>query len=164
VFTGAAHDQVVRLWDVRARKMVYELATGNNAVTGMTWDAACSALYVATACDYMDRNGETFDYRCARVPREPNDDPMTGGSDSEDEDADEYEEEDEEICWPKDAAYAEDYFGHMFDAGEHRLRRCCNHPAPRVLIFSVRYAFKEQADPAVLPEYGQATLDMGPSW
>lgn len=118
MFTGAAHDQVIRLWDVRAQKMVYELSTGSNAVTGMTWDDPQSTLYVATACDYMDRNGETFDYRRAKIPRDSRgsksradeeDESMDDEDDSEEED--DYDSEDEAPCWPKDAAYAEDYFG-----------------------------------------------------
>jgi WD40 repeat protein len=127
VFTGAAHDQVIRLWDVRAQKMVYELSTGNNAVIGMTWDAPRSALYVATSCDYMDRNGETFDYRRAKVPRTPSRfEAMLGVEVDEDapgsEDEDDYDDYDDDgPCWPKNAAYAEDYFGHLFDAGEHRI-------------------------------------------
>ncbi|KAJ6537232.1 hypothetical protein DFH09DRAFT_1249770 [Mycena vulgaris] len=152
VFTGVAGHQGIHLWDVRARKMVYELSTGNNAVTGMTWDAPRSALFVSTRCDYLDRNGEVFDYRRAKLPRilwrlesvgSGEDDSMTGGSDS-DEDYN-----DDASCWPKNAAYAEDYFGHLFDAGNNRL---------------FRYAFKEQADPSILPEYGDASLDTEPSW
>ncbi|KAF8192387.1 hypothetical protein K438DRAFT_1720617 [Mycena galopus ATCC 62051] len=156
VFTGASNDQVIRLWDVRAQKMVYELSTGNNAVMGMTWDAPRSVLYVATACDYMDRNGETYDYRRAKVPRPPRDSTTLHGEEDEDDsmDDDDYDSEDEDDddeapCWPQKAAYAEDYFGHLFDAGEHRL---------------FRYAFKDQADPSILPEYGRATVDREPSW
>jgi WD40 repeat protein len=139
VFTGAAHDQVIRLWDVRAQKMVYELSTGNNAVTGMTWDDPQSTLYVTTACDYMDRNGETFDYRRAKIPRDSRgsksradeeDESMDDEDDSEEEDDydSEDEDDDEAPCWPKDAAYAEDYFGHLFDAGNHRICSCYNEP------------------------------------
>ncbi|KAJ7728138.1 hypothetical protein DFH07DRAFT_851265 [Mycena maculata] len=154
VFTGAAHDQVIRLWDVRAQKMIYELSTGNNAVMGMTWDAPRCALYVATACDYMDRNGENFDYRRAKIARtsweqEKMGDEEDDSMDEEDEDDSEDEYDDEAPCWPSNAAYAEDYFGHLFDAGDHRL---------------LRYAFRDQADPTILPEYGDARLDMGPSW
>ncbi|KAJ7235721.1 hypothetical protein B0H12DRAFT_1212432 [Mycena haematopus] len=153
VFTGAAHDQVIRLWDVRAQKMVYELSTGNNAVIGMTWDAPRSVLYVATSCDYMDRNGDTFDYRRAKVPRIPRDlETVPSEEDDDPMDDDEFDSEDDDDdgpCWPKNAAHAEDYFGYLFDAGNHRL---------------LRYAFKDQADPSILPEYGDASLDREPSW
>ncbi|KAJ7458904.1 hypothetical protein FB451DRAFT_1563781 [Mycena latifolia] len=67
VFTDSTNDEVVRLWDIRARKMVYELSTGNNAVNGMAWDAAHRALYVSTTCSFMDRNGYTSDYRRVRL-------------------------------------------------------------------------------------------------
>ncbi|KAJ7805439.1 hypothetical protein B0H14DRAFT_3113120 [Mycena olivaceomarginata] len=141
VFTGAAHDQVIRLWDVRAQKMVYELSTGNNAVIGMTWDAP--------------QIGATFDYRRAKVPRTPSRfEAMLGVEVDEDapgsEDEDDYDDYDDDgPCWPKNAAYAEDYFGHLFDAGEHRI---------------LRYAFKDQPDPSILPPYGDASLDREPSW
>ncbi|KAJ6561272.1 hypothetical protein B0H10DRAFT_2117892 [Mycena sp. CBHHK59/15] len=158
VFTGAAHEEVVRLWDIRARKMVYELSTGNNEVTGMTWDAERSALYVSTTCDYVDRNGEAYGYRRAKIPRSQ--DPFWahyGGaiehdedeSRSDDSESDEDDYADDDPCWPKDAAHAENYFGHVFDCGDHRI---------------FRYTFKEHADPSILPEYGDAGLDMDPSW
>ncbi|KAJ7184810.1 hypothetical protein C8R46DRAFT_1343810 [Mycena filopes] len=140
VITGATENEVIRVWDVRARKTVYELATGNNAVNGMTWDAPRSTLYVSTVCEYMDM-GEHFGYRRAKGPSA---DAMMMELDSEDEDEDS-EDEDEAPCWPQRAAHAEDYFGHLFDAGDHRL---------------LRYAFKEQPDPSVLPEYGDARMPM----
>ncbi|KAJ7500633.1 hypothetical protein B0H11DRAFT_785998 [Mycena galericulata] len=153
VFTGAANDEVIRLWDVRAQKMIYELSTGNTAVIGMTWDAPRSTLYVATACEYVDRNGEHFDYRRAKLPRiswrweTADDEDGTMEDESDDDSEDEYDDDDQ--CWPTNAAHAEDYFGHLFDAGDHRL---------------LRYAYKAQPDPSILPEYGDARLDMGPSW
>ncbi|KAJ7738177.1 WD40 repeat-like protein [Mycena metata] len=145
IFTGATEDEVIRLWDsVRARKMVYELSTGNNVVSGMTWDEPRSILYVSTVCEYIDRQGENFDYRRAKVPKEQK---VRGGLDAMMEDEDDWD--DEAPCWPKRAAHAEDYFGHLFDAGDHRI---------------LRYAFKEHPDSSVLPEYGDARLDMDPSW
>ncbi|KAK7036190.1 hypothetical protein R3P38DRAFT_2910941 [Favolaschia claudopus] len=151
VFTGSGHGQVIRLWDVRARKLVYELSTGNNAVVSMAWDEPRSCLYVSTACDYMDRMGDNFGYRRAKVTRRR----RKGGETSEaEEDEEEEEEEEDEYdsdeydydgpCWPKNAAFAEDYFGHLFDAGDH-------------CIF--RYAFKDQPDPSILPRYGDARVD-----
>ncbi|KAJ6630036.1 hypothetical protein B0H10DRAFT_1984790 [Mycena sp. CBHHK59/15] len=131
IFTGAARDEVIRLWDVRARKMVYELSTGNSEVTGMTWDAKNSALYVSTNCEYMDRNGYTNDYRKAHIPKDAR------------------HHYDSTPCWPNKAEHAEDYFGHVFDAGNHRI---------------FRYAFKDQADPSILPEYGDATTRSAPYW
>ncbi|KAF7358863.1 WD40 repeat-like protein [Mycena sanguinolenta] len=151
VFTGASHDEVIRLWDVRAQKMVYELSTGNNAVVGMTWDAPRSALYVAAACEYMDRNGNTYGYRRAKVPRIPRHSvPGEDDGPMDDDDFDSEDEDDDEVpCWPDKAAHAEDYFGHLFDSGNHRL---------------LRYAFKDQADPSVLPVYGDASINRESDW
>ncbi|KAJ7609224.1 hypothetical protein DFH06DRAFT_1247643 [Mycena polygramma] len=148
IFTGAARDQIIRLWDVRAQKMVYELSTGNSAVVGMTWDAPRSTLYVATQCDNMNRLGDNFDYRHVKRPR------ISWSWESlEREDSDGYDSEDEwdddGPCWPKNAGNAEDYFGHLFDAGDHRL--FC-------------YAFKDQPDPSILPEYGEARVYNDGSW
>jgi hypothetical protein len=39
---------------------VYELATGNNAVVSMTWDAAQNALYAATECGYDSYGDEAW--------------------------------------------------------------------------------------------------------
>ncbi|KAJ6492040.1 hypothetical protein C8R45DRAFT_191124 [Mycena sanguinolenta] len=151
VFTGASRDEVIRLWDVRAQKMVYELSTGNSAVVAMTWDAPRSVLYVATACDYMDRNGNTCDYRRAKVPRTPRDSNPGEEDDPMDDDESDSEDDDDDgaPCWPGKAAHAEDYFGHLFDAGNHCL---------------LRYAFKDQADPSVLPEYGNASINRESWW
>ncbi|KAJ7433995.1 hypothetical protein FB451DRAFT_1380096 [Mycena latifolia] len=140
---GAAHDQVIRLWDVRARKLMHELSTGNNAVNGMVWDAPRSALYVSTGCDYIDRNGENFDYRRAKVPKDwwrwdsrfgGGEDRLGGGVDNtamdngsngeSDEDEVDSDSDDEDAPnWPENAAYAENHFGRVFDAWNHRLFR-----------------------------------------
>ncbi|KAJ6467549.1 WD40 repeat-like protein [Mycena vitilis] len=148
IFTGAARDQIIRLWDVRAQKMIYELSTGNNAVVGMTWDAPRSTLYVATQCDTMNRLGDNFDYRHVKRPR------ISWSWESlEREDSDSYDSDDESDydapCWPKNAGNAEDYFGHLFDAGDHRI---------------FRYAFNDQPDPSILPEYGEARVCNDGSW
>ena len=43
----------------------------------------------------------------------------------EDEDEDDYDDEDdwddEERAWPERAFHSETYFGHIFDAGDHRI-------------------------------------------
>ncbi|GBE88277.1 predicted protein [Sparassis crispa] len=162
VFTGGETSQQIKMWDVRARAVVYELGTGNNEVRSMAWDAAHSTLFAATECDYVDRLGYHHEYRRARIPRwaeEPawrgeededgkaKDEDTDMDEDSEDEDEeeeDEDENDDEERCWPAKAFHGEDYYGYAFDAGEHRL---------------YRYAFKTNADPKQLPVYGQATLE-----
>ena len=38
----------MKAWDIRARAAVYELATGNNAVRALSWDAKRSALYATS--------------------------------------------------------------------------------------------------------------------
>lgn len=57
------------MWDVRARSVVYELSTGNNAVSAMAWDSRRSSLHVATECTRMNRMGERSGYRKAKIPR-----------------------------------------------------------------------------------------------
>ncbi|TFY57484.1 hypothetical protein EVJ58_g6993 [Rhodofomes roseus] len=156
LFTGGMNSEQIKMWDIRARKAVYELATGNNAVASMAWDPKRSTLYAATECERMDRMGFTHDYRHARIPRwadiERHDDPAVGpdedvmGEDGGQMDDDEEDEWDR--CWPKKAYHNERYFGYAFDAGEHRL---------------YRHAFKEDPDPTQLPAYGQATVQ-GDYW
>ncbi|KAJ7674225.1 hypothetical protein B0H17DRAFT_946677 [Mycena rosella] len=142
VFTGSTNDQVVRLWDIRARKLVHELSTGNNGVNGMTWDATHSALYVSTTCGFMDRNGYTSDYRRARLPANMLPEPLPAGGMPNYDDEGPFNK-----CWPKQAIHSEDYWGEAFDAGNHRI---------------LRYAFKEHADPTIVPAYGRATLNSAP--
>ena len=128
LFTGGDRSQSVRCWDIRAKAVVYELGTGNNRVCALNWDAKRSALYAATECDYMDRNGYTHDYRHARIPRWAHPNPDDVDMDDEDGDGheeDEYDsmdEDDDEHNWPKNAYHNESFFGYAYDAGEHVLR------------------------------------------
>ncbi|KAI0925864.1 hypothetical protein AcW1_008183 [Taiwanofungus camphoratus] len=154
IFSAGQSSQQIKMWDVRARATIYELATGNNAVVSMTWDSRHSTLYAATECEYMDRLGHTHDYRQAKIPRWAEDHPDIQGDevvdqdmagddeDYEDEDDDGFDE-DEERCWPSKAYHGEQFFGYCFDAGDHRL---------------FRYAFKADANPRQLPAYGNATM------
>ncbi|KAJ7458897.1 hypothetical protein FB451DRAFT_1372109 [Mycena latifolia] len=135
VFAGSTNDEVVRLWDIRARKMVYELPTGNNAVNGMVWDAAHRALF-------MDRNGYTSDYRRARLPSIMLPEPEPRGRMPNYDDEGSFDK-----CWPKHAIHSEDYGDAVFDAGNHLI---------------LRYAFRDDADPTVSPPYGTATLSEPP--
>ncbi|KAJ7458903.1 hypothetical protein FB451DRAFT_1272820, partial [Mycena latifolia] len=48
---------------------------------------------------------------------------------------------------PKHAIHSEEYWGAVFDAGNHRI---------------LRYAFNDDADPTVSPPYGTATLSESP--
>ncbi|OBZ70130.1 hypothetical protein A0H81_09812 [Grifola frondosa] len=122
LFTAGQDSQQIKMWDVRARAAVYELATGNNAVNAMAWDSRHSTLYAATECGNMDRLGSTFDYRKAKIPNWAK---MLYDRDADPQDVDDEEEEDEddweEECWPKNAYHGEDFYGYAFDAGEHRL-------------------------------------------
>ncbi|KII84429.1 hypothetical protein PLICRDRAFT_46338 [Plicaturopsis crispa FD-325 SS-3] len=107
VFTGCGKGEQIKLWDIRARTAVYELATGNNAVNALAWDSRHNTLYAATECSYMGRMGNNYGYREAKIPERLN--------------PDDYDED--YTCWPARAYHAEDHFGHFFDAGEHRIYR-----------------------------------------
>lgn len=159
VFTGGEAKEHIKMWDIRARAAVYEMSTGNNAVVGMAWDAQHNSLYAATECRYMDRMGNSLEYRRGKVPIEQREninqnqsqhDGVEEEDDGVEEDMEDEEEDDDDDddlnmrCWPKKAYHDEDFFGYMFDAGEHRI---------------YRYAFKEDADTRVLPVYGNAHLE-----
>ncbi|KAI5898085.1 uncharacterized protein SCHCODRAFT_02565817 [Schizophyllum commune H4-8] len=159
IFTGGAYKtQCIRVWDPRAKKTVYELATGNNFVQSLAWDAPRSTLYAATECDALDRAGTRHGYRIARIPVDddgihdergkPAEEPpkkrarmdVGDGDDSDDSFASE-DEYDEERGWPKRSYHDEKYFGYAWDCGDHRL---------------IRYRFGLDADPTIVPEYGDA--------
>ncbi|KAF7796460.1 hypothetical protein EIP86_007637 [Pleurotus ostreatoroseus] len=148
LFTGGENAECVRVWDLRAKKVVYELATGNNAVITLAWDAHRSTLYASTACDYVDQRGYFHGYRHYKVPKLPGvprkrlvqpDDDVYMGEEGDEYDSD-YDDENYERLWPANATHLEDYFGHPFDAGEHRL---------------YRYRFKKDANLEILPKFGE---------
>lgn len=119
-FTGTAKAEQIKVWDVRARTPIYELATGNNAVVSLAWDPQHNSMYAATETSYMDRLGSHHGYRRAKIPRRAN--ASRPGEDIvEDEDMDDDDFDGDERCWPKGAMHGEDYFGHTFDAGDHRI-------------------------------------------
>ncbi|PPQ65280.1 hypothetical protein CVT26_000240 [Gymnopilus dilepis] len=157
VFVGTDDSQHIKLWDIRSRRSVYELATGNNSVAGLAWDAGNNTLYAATSCPYVDRLGRHTGYRRARIPRstnvveeDANEDDDEGSENEEEDDADmDYESEDDDICWPQRAHHAENYFGHVFDAGDHRF---------------YKFSFKADPNPDILPHYGSGSLDRGDYW
>ncbi|KAH9856605.1 quinon protein alcohol dehydrogenase-like superfamily [Lenzites betulinus] len=68
LFTGGDRTQQIKMWDIREQECVYELSTGNNAVSAMAWDDAHASLYVATTCPHVNRLGERAGYRRARIP------------------------------------------------------------------------------------------------
>ncbi|RDB26136.1 hypothetical protein Hypma_006198 [Hypsizygus marmoreus] len=141
MFTGAMRHQCVKLWDLRAKSAVYELSTGNNAVASLAWDTTRNTLYAATECHYVDRMGRHNGYRRAKVPADQN--PESDGD--EDDDGEEYEGR----CWPEQAYHDENYFGYLFDAGEHII---------------LRYSFKENPDTSFLPPYGNASMNSRMYW
>jgi hypothetical protein len=122
MFTGSEKSEIIKLWDVRARSAIYELATGNNMVVSMTWDSAHSSLYAATECNYIDRLGHNHGYRRAKMPKPSS---LTHDNvDGEDEESDGYDsDDDDDRAWPEQAFHAEDYFGYTFDAGDHQICR-----------------------------------------
>ncbi|KAI0368795.1 hypothetical protein BV20DRAFT_1036915 [Pilatotrama ljubarskyi] len=68
LFTGGDRTQQIKMWDIREQECVYELSTGNNAVSAMAWDHARSSLFVATTCPHVNCFGERAGYRRARIP------------------------------------------------------------------------------------------------
>jgi hypothetical protein len=115
------------MWDIRARAPIYDLSTGNNDVLALAWNDDRNELYAATECRYVDRLGYHHDYRRAKFPKEKTegDDDEEKGEDMDDEDEDDYDDEDdwndEERAWPEKGFHSETYFGHIFDAGDHRI-------------------------------------------
>ncbi|KAM5539292.1 hypothetical protein V8D89_007165 [Ganoderma adspersum] len=152
LFTGGKRHENITLWDVRAKKTVYELATGNNQVRSMAWDGARSTLYAATICAHVDGTSYGSEYRVARVLRWARKDPSKYPDDYDDEPGNVHEEDDPRDAWhrermevrnggcnwPKHARHTEDFFGYAWDAGWHNL---------------ARYRFREDADTTMLPDY-----------
>ena len=137
LFSGGQKSECVKFWDIRGKKMVYELATGNNIVNSMIWDAKRSTLYAATECDNIDRLGRTYNYRPFHRPTYPEEGKICGTPASRpqrarrrnktiyyDEDADPDRDEDDYDAswyWPERAWHEEDYFGIALDAGSHAI-------------------------------------------
>ncbi|KAJ7199236.1 WD40 repeat-like protein, partial [Mycena pura] len=162
IIYGTDKSEQIKVWDVRSRKPMYELATGNTAVRSLAWDARRQTLLAATECIYRDRVGNVHDYRPAKIGshgREWLGDGDAHGEhegedkdedwEDEDEDEDEDDEDDEERWWPDRAWHAETSFGVALDCADHML---------------FRYQFKSDADPKVLPEYGQAGASLADSY
>lgn len=111
VFTSTGASENIKVWDVRFRSLIYELAMGNNEAGSLAWDANKNSLYVATVRNHVE-------YCRARIHKAP-ESGMNGGDGEVGED--DIEEEDDDICWPKEASQCKSHFGHVFDAGNHRL-------------------------------------------
>lgn len=144
VFAGTEKCEAIKTYDIRTRSIIYELSTGNNAVSALAWDASRNVLYAGTECNYVDRMGYHHEYRKIQHPKR---------TQETDDDDDEEDDEDEGRYWPATAHHDEHYFGYMFDAGEHRICECCFcqlhaplisacksvTPSKRILIFSVSH-------------------------
>ncbi|KAG6905613.1 hypothetical protein DXG01_001686 [Tephrocybe rancida] len=148
LFTGSTKQQEVRLWDIRARTTVFELSTGNTGVVSLAWDDAHNALFAATECGYVNHIGN-HGYRTAKEPKFMREERQRAEGDDmvvDDEDEEDYfsDDDDDDRGWPRKAFHGEEYFGYLYDAGDHML---------------IRYTFKEEPDIAILPEYGDATMD-----
>ncbi|KAL1722118.1 WD40-repeat-containing domain protein [Schizophyllum commune] len=142
VIVTGGENQGIKVWDPRARKLVYELATGNNSVVSFVWDAPRSTLYAATECDALDRAGTRHGYRIARIPIDDDgihDERGKAAEEPPKKRARMDDEYDEERGWPKRSYHDEKYFGYAWDCGDHRL---------------IRYKFSPDADPTIVPEYG----------
>ncbi|EMD33927.1 hypothetical protein CERSUDRAFT_159231 [Gelatoporia subvermispora B] len=142
LFTAGSHTQRIKLHDVRARAVVYELATGNNSVESLAWDSRRSALWATTRCEYYD-GGRHFDYRKARIPKWAERDYTPPEQDADDETEGGDVPESGKHCWPVKAFHGENFFGYCFDAGEDKL---------------YRYGFKDEVDPQRIPRYGDASM------
>ncbi|QRV83106.1 ribosomal L44 domain protein [Ceratobasidium sp. AG-Ba] len=134
-FTGAKKSEQIKLWDLRARTIVYELATGNNQVESLVWSSYGSCLYAATSCQYDER----WEYHS--IDRQ-------GKRKRSNEDENEYSEDplNYTFVWPKEAYHHENYFGYAFHAGEHQM-----------------YCYNFMRDPGPLRFRGMGAL-VGSSW
>ena len=107
LFTGCDDGQCVKLWDLRARAVVYDLSTGNNCVQAMAWDSKRSTLYAATDRDFHDYLSSRPLYRHARIPQWAKRNPAAI--------------DDVQRHWPRPACHREDYYGYAYDAPGHAL-------------------------------------------
>jgi hypothetical protein len=120
MFTSGRGEEAIRLWDIRAKAPIYDLATGNNAVVSMVWNNDRNELFAATEWEHTD-------YARARIPIDEHGDPEEGEEFEEDPDEVSYLHKDgvryknTDQAWPRRARHSETYFGHVFDSGEHRI-------------------------------------------
>ncbi|KAF8598053.1 hypothetical protein BDV93DRAFT_610081 [Ceratobasidium sp. AG-I] len=145
-FTGTGKTQHVTAWDIRARAAIYELSTGNNEVNALAWDPKRNTLFAATECSYMDTAGFRHGYRPGTKCEMNLGKPSTQNQNrkhEEEEEEDGDDDDDYERCWPDLAWHFEDYYEYPFDSGNHRV---------------FRYAFKENPDTSILPEYGDVRV------
>ncbi|KAK4701279.1 RNA-dependent RNA polymerase, partial [Phenoliferia sp. Uapishka_3] len=155
VFAGGTKTEQISAFDARVPgTALYSLATGNNAVQAIAWQTSTNSLWAATECSYMDRMGGHHDYRKAKRSKAERpstqvnmdlDSDEEEYSDKDDEYDDEFDDKDDdgEYNWPEKAFHDEQSFGYTFDSASHQL---------------FRYAFKDKADPKVLPRWGESYI------
>lgn len=119
VFTGGTESEGIRFWDVRAKKLVYELSTGNNTVCALAWDKQRTTLYAATEAEHRPGPRGRGVYRKARkVKRDHDAQPATEETEMDNEDIDEDSMEFyDSLRWPYSAYHKEEYFGEVYDSG-----------------------------------------------
>ncbi|KZO99499.1 hypothetical protein CALVIDRAFT_553381 [Calocera viscosa TUFC12733] len=111
LFVGGTKTELVTCWDVRSRKPLYELSTGNNQVTGLAWNSSAQCLYAATSCPHVDAQGNPIETRKLRNVQ-------NAGARK----------------WPKKAFHNEKFFGAPYDASGHRLYRYAFKPSAAASI------------------------------
>ncbi|TCD63392.1 hypothetical protein EIP91_005600 [Steccherinum ochraceum] len=152
VFTGGQKSESIKVWDVRQKSILYELATGNNSVLNLAWDAPRSTLLACTESQYMDWMGGLHGYRPAYLPRTEynrknigeerwNQQAERERKKARDVDSDDEDDFDGRHWWPDRAFHDESAFAYSFDSGGHSL---------------FAYKFGLDADPKILPDYGRA--------
>ena len=150
VFSGGNKTEGIKCWDIRARKCVYELSTGNTAVQGIAWSPETSTLYAATECVYQDWIGCHYDYRDFDTRAIQSSDILPP------------RKLDSHVYWPDRAIHTENAFGAAYDAGTHVLRKLpvVHDVLERWLTglstYTVKYVFKERPELDVFPTYGDA--------
>ncbi|KAL4457946.1 hypothetical protein ABPG75_012811 [Micractinium tetrahymenae] len=61
-FTSNAGAESVLCFDLRMRRCLYELATGNTNVCSLQWHSPSRSLFAVGECDYIDRHGHDYEY------------------------------------------------------------------------------------------------------
>ncbi|KAF9524850.1 hypothetical protein CPB83DRAFT_838602 [Crepidotus variabilis] len=86
IFTSTATSEDIKLWDIRSRALVYELATSNNTVNGLAWEQFANSLYAATSFLHSNVDNDYFlNHRPAKFPKQRSESNGATEDDSEDE-------------------------------------------------------------------------------
>lgn len=139
IFASDKTSECITLWDVRAKKAVYDLATGNNQVVGMVWNDKRNELWASTSCPYIEPNGAHPGYSKSASRRGRG--------------------------WPREAYHDEKYFGHVFDSGDHQMCAYLCFSSLSVILMgfisAVRYAFKSEPNLEIVPSDGRVRPSEG---